>query len=126
MATWKKIVYWFSNLWLALGMASTAAGQVMHVKSEDDFTTHMAYPDYFLTLLGVWKLLGVIAILLPRFPLLKEWAYAGFCFAMTGAVYSHIAIGEAGKIFPAMLLLALTLLSWYFRPADRRLGTSQP
>ncbi|MGY0036226.1 DoxX family protein [Pedobacter sp. NJ-S-72] len=84
--------------------------------------TYLGYPIYFITLLGVWKVLGVVAVLIPKFPLLKEWAYAGFFFTMTGAVYSHIATGDSmNKIFPSLLLLILTVLSWYFRPADRRI-----
>ena len=67
--------------------------------------THLGYPVYFLTILGVWKILGVVAVLIPKFPLLKEWAYAGFFFVMSGAVFSHIAVGDSVKeIFPPLLL----------------------
>ena len=84
--------------------------------------THLGYPIYFLTILGIWKILGVVAVLIPKFPLLKEWAYAGFFFAMSGAVFSHIALGDSvNEIFPSLLLLILTLVSWYFRPADRKI-----
>jgi hypothetical protein len=66
--------------------------------------------------------LGVAALLITKFPLLKEWAYAGFFFLLTGAVYSHIAVGHsASELFPALLLLILTVVSWYFRPADRKI-----
>jgi hypothetical protein len=84
--------------------------------------THLGYPVYLLTLLGVWKLLGVAAVLAPKSPLLKEWAYAGFFFTMTGAIFSHLAVGDPAKeIFPALLLLLLTVVSWYFRPVNRKL-----
>jgi hypothetical protein len=67
-------------------------------------------------------LLGTVVVLIPKYPLLKEWAYAGFFFIMTGAIYSHIAVGDPiAEIFPAFLLLVLTVFSWYFRPADRKL-----
>jgi hypothetical protein len=70
----------------------------------------------------VWKFLGVAVILLPKFPLLKEWAYAGFFFAMSGALISHIRLDDSlTEIFPSMLLLALSVISWYLRPADRKL-----
>jgi len=83
---------------------------------------HLGYPVYFLTLLGIAKFLGSIAILIPKFPVLKEWAYAGFFFIMSGAIFSHIAVGDAAKeLLPSLLLLALTLVSWYFRPADRKI-----
>ena len=81
----------------------------------------LGYPLYFLSLLGIWKILGVIAVLLPKFPLLKEWAYAGFFFSMTGAIYSHIAKGDGMQdLFGPLLLLILTIVSWYFRPASRK------
>ncbi|HEU5290881.1 MAG TPA: DoxX family protein [Cyclobacteriaceae bacterium] len=117
-----KIIYWIATLWLALGMTSTGIVQLLHVQEEVDMMTRIGYPAYILTILGVWKLLGVITVLVPRFPLLKEWAYAGFFFNMTGAVFSHLySESEAIELFGPMLLIALTILSWYFRPAERRL-----
>ena len=116
-----KIIYWIATVWLSLGMLSTAIVQLLKVKEEADMIALLGYPLYLLTLLGVWKILGVIAVLIPKFGLVKEWAYAGFFFAMSGAVYSHLAIGDAAiSLFGPMLLIILTLLSWYFRPADRR------
>lgn len=116
-----KIIYWISTLWLALGMLSTGGVQLFKVKTEVDMITHLGYPVYFLTILGIWKFLGVIAVLIPKFPVVKEWAYAGFFFAMSGAICSHIAIGNAiNEILPSLLLLILTVVSWYFRPADRK------
>lgn len=116
-----KVIYWIATIWLSLGMVSTGIVQLLNIKSETDFIIAMGYPMYFLTILGLWKILGTVAILIPKFPLLKEWAYAGFFFCMSGAVFSHIALGHSLKeIFPPLLLLILTLVSWYFRPADRR------
>ncbi len=116
------IIYWIATAWLSLGMLSTGIVQVFHLKTEVDVITHLGYPAYFLTLLGIWKMLGVIAILMPKFPLLKEWAYAGFFFAMSGAIFSHLASGDPAKEFiGSALLLTLTAVSWYFRPAERRL-----
>jgi DoxX-like family len=84
--------------------------------------TRLGYPIYFLTVLGIWKILGVVAVLIPKFPLLKEWAYAGFFFAMSGAVFAHIASGDSmNEISPSLLLLILTVVSWYFRPPDRKI-----
>ncbi|WP_010568596.1 DoxX family protein [Leptospira broomii] len=120
MAKMKKIIYWTSTIWLALGMLSTGTVQVFKVKTEGDFTANLGYPVYFLTILGVWKILGVIVLLLPKFPLVKEWAYAGFFFAMSGAAFSHIASGTVKEIFPSLLLLLLTVISWYFRPQDKK------
>lgn len=117
-----KIIYWISTGWLALGMLSTGLVQLLKKEEEVANFTQLGYPGYLLTLLGVWKILGVIAVLTPNFPLLKEWAYAGFFFAMSGAIVSHIASGDPmSEIAPPLLLLILTGVSWYFRPADRKI-----
>jgi hypothetical protein len=116
-----KIIYWIATVWLALGMASTAIVQLMKTKEEVEMMTRLGYPIYFLMIIGVLKIPGVIAILIPKSPLLKEWAYAGFFFTMSGAVISHLIVGDAIKeIFGPMLLLVLTVISWYFRPANRK------
>ena len=121
-----KIIYWIATLWLALGMLSTGAVQVLKAKKGQgglDMITHQGYPAYLLTLLGICKILGVVAVLVPRFPLVKEWAYAGFFFLMSGAIFSHLASGASiSAIVPALLLLALTIVSWYFRPDNRKLN----
>ena len=96
MSKRNKIIYWIATLWLALGMLSTGAVQVFKLKAKVDFITNLGYPTYFMTILGVWKFLGVIIVLSPKFPLLKEWAYAGFFFIMSGAVLSHLAAGDPG------------------------------
>ena len=120
-----KIIYWISTIWLALGMIATGIGQLFKAKAGQggvDMVTHLGYPVYLITLLGVLKVLGVITVLIPRFPLLKEWAYAGFFFIMTGAMFSHIATGDpVSSLFPSLLLLVLAAISWYFRPVDRKI-----
>jgi uncharacterized membrane protein len=117
-----KIIYWIATIWLALGMLSTGTVQLFKVEEEVDNITQLGYPVYFLTILGIWKILGVVAVLIPKFHLLKEWAYAGFFFAMSGATFSRIASGDSiNEIAPSLLLLILTVVSWYFRPADRKI-----
>lgn len=117
-----KIIYWIATIWLALGMFSTGLVQLLKLKEEVEMFNHLGYPVYLLTILGVWKMLGTAVVLLPRFPLLKEWAYVGFFFAMTGALFSHLAVGDAAKeFFGPTLLLILTVISWYFRPAGRKI-----
>jgi DoxX-like family len=124
MTKTRKITYWIATCWLALGMISTGLVQLFKAKEGTgglDMITHLGYPVYLITLLGAWKILGVAAVLIPKFPLLKEWAYAGFFFVMTGALFSHIVSGDhVSELFPSLLLLVLTALSWYFRPADRK------
>jgi hypothetical protein len=110
-------------------MLATGTLQLLRAKAEGALAppgvygiTHLGYPIYFLTILGVWKLLGVVAVLIPKFPLLKEWAYAGFFFAMTGAAFSHVAVSDPmGELVPSLFLLVLTVVSWSFRPADRKI-----
>ena len=121
-----KIVYWIATIWLSLGMLSTGVVQLLKLKGDGpgslNTMTHLGYPVYFVTILGVCKILGVVALLIPKFPLLKEWAYAGFFFMMSGAIFTHIAAGNSiSEIFPSLFLLILTVVSWYFRPADRKL-----
>lgn len=121
MSKTKKIIYWVATLWLALGMSVTGALQLMRHEEEVNMMSRLGYLPYFLVIIGTWKLLGVIAVLLPRLPLLKEWAYAGFFFAMSGAIVSHLALGDGAKeLFGPSLLLVLTIVSWYCRPADRK------
>jgi hypothetical protein len=120
-----KIIYWIATAWLSLGMVSTAIVQLLKTKEGQgglDSVIHLGYPTYILTILGGWKILGVVAVLVHKFPLLKEWAYAGFFFVMTGAMFSHVAAGDSlSAIFPSLLLLVLTILSWYYRPAERKI-----
>lgn len=122
MSKRNKIIYWIATVWLSLGMLSSGIVQFLKVKSETDFIINMGYPVYFLVILGAWKILGVVTVLVPKFPSLKEWAYAGFFFSMSGAVFSHVAVGNSLKeIFPPLLLLTLTVVSWYFRPLNRKI-----
>jgi uncharacterized membrane protein len=118
-----KIIYWLTTGFLAFGMLAQGVSQIVHTRGYVDIImVQLGYPTYFLTIIGVWKILGVIAILVPRFKLLKEWAYAGFFFVMSGAVFSHIASGAPViDLAPPLVLLILIVVSWYFRPADRKI-----
>lgn len=118
------IIYWISTVWLALGMLSTAIVQLIQPDAEGSFMATLGYPVYVATLLGLWKIPGVVVVLLPKLPRLKEWAYAGFFFAMSGAVFSHLMVRQPMEIFPSLLLLVLGLVSWYFRPASRKLSAN--
>lgn len=123
-----KIIYWIATLWLALGMTSTGIVQLIRMPEEVAMITGLGYPIYFITIMGVWKLLGVAAVLVPKFPLLKEWAYAGFFFNMTGAILSHVIAGSnPADLFGPTLLLVLTVVSWHYRPSDRKIArVTQP
>jgi len=120
----KKIIYWVATGLLAIGMLQSGIFAVLRAKQWVDMIATLGYPLYFLTILGAWKILGVIAILIPGFKLLKEWAYAGFFFAMTGAIASHLASGDYGVkgLIGPFFQLIFVVLSWYFRPASRKIA----
>ena len=119
-----KIIYWIATSLLAFGMLGSGISQLLHVKEMDELITHVGYPLYFMYIIGIWKILGVIAILIPNFKLLKEWAYAGFFFLMTGALISHLVMGDSGNaIFGPLFQTVFVILSWYFRPADRKINS---
>ncbi len=119
----KKIIYWIATVWLAFGMLTSGIVQLFALYSETDAIIDLGYPAYFLKILAVWKFLGVVAVLIPKNPLVKEWAYAGFFFAMSGAVLSHMVTRHPiTEILPALFTLILVVVSWYFRPTERKFG----
>jgi uncharacterized membrane protein len=119
-----KIIYWVSTVLLSFGMLGSGISQLLHVKEMNELIAHVGYPLYFMYIIGVWKILGVIAIIIPKHKLLKEWAYAGFFFLMTGALISHLAVGDSGKaILGPLFQTVFILLSWYYRPADKKINS---
>ena len=118
-----KIIYWITTIFLSIGMTAGGVQQMLQIGGYNEIASSLGYPLYVLSILGVWKLLGVVAILIPGFLLLKEWAYAGFFFVMSGALISHLAVGQPfTEALPSLILLSVTVLSWYFRPADRKIN----
>lgn len=119
-----KIIYWITTGFLAFGMTAGGVQQLFQIGEYVEIVSQLGYPIYLLSILGFWKILGVIAVLVPKFPIVKEWAYAGFFFAMSGAAASHITVGQLfTEAIPSLILLIMTVASWYFRPADRKIGT---
>ena len=117
-----KTIYWIATIWLCLGMLSSGIVQLIRTKEEVELFTHLGYPFYLLSLLAIFKFLAVIVLLVPKCSLLKEWAYAGLFFTMSGAIISHIVLRDSVTVtFPPVLLLMLTLVSWYLRPAERKI-----
>lgn len=121
-----KIIYWIVTIFLSVGMLAGGIQQMLQIGGYNEIVSNLGYPLYMLSILGVWKILGVITILVPKFTLLKEWAYAGFFFAMSGAAISHLVMGQSVvEVLPALILLSVTILSWYFRPTNRKVTTIQ-
>lgn len=118
----KLIWYWVITIILSFCLFSGGLAQALQVKDVVAGFKPLGYPLYFLSLIGIWKMLGIIAILVPGFKLLKEWAYAGLFFTMTGAVISHIASNDIHpQIIAPALLSVFIVLSWYLRPDNRKI-----
>lgn len=123
MAKSNKIIYWVSTGFLSLGMLAGGVQQMLQIGGYNEIVTKLGYPLYMLSILGVWKILGVVAILIPRRPLIKEWAYAGFFFVMSGAAISHVIMKESfTDVMPSLTLLIAIVISWYFRPTSRKVS----
>ena len=126
----KAILYWVATILVAVSIGSGGAAQVAHLQQNvDGFVRVLGYPPYFVTVLGVWKVLGAIAILVPRFPRLKEWAYAGIIFDLTGAAASWAAVGGSGEAFhivAPLIIAGFAVASWALRPQSRTVGVIFP
>ena len=124
----KTIGYWATTSVLAIAFAASGAANLTRSPGATGGMAHLGYPVYLTTILGAWQLLAVAAVLFPGFPLLKEWAYAGMFFDLTGAAASHLMAGDrASRVLAPLALLALVIASWAQRPDSRLLlGASPP
>ncbi len=117
----KTIAYWILTVLVCFAMG---LGGVIDLVQPDDMKEQlkqMQMPLYFFSILGFWKVLGVVALLIPKCPTLKEWAYAGFTFNLTGASACHYFAGhDATKIIVPLVIWGLVMMTWYLRPASRR------
>jgi hypothetical protein len=117
----RSVGYWLATALVAAELGLGGIWDVARLPFVRDLVTHLGYPSYFLVLLGSWKVLGAVALLVPRRALLKEWAYAGAFFTYTGAIVSHLTTGyDLGEVGLLAVLTALTALSWALRPPSRR------
>jgi len=124
----KSIVYWIMTILVALPIGSGGVSQIWQYKVDPHgMVAVLGYPTYFFAILGFWKVLGAIAILAPGFPRLKEWAYAGIFFDLTGAAASCIAVGGYGAygfyVLAPLIITAFMVASWALRPPSRVVGT---
>jgi DoxX-like family len=118
-----RIAYWVTTAILAFVMLSGGAADVLRQSDATAGMVHLGYPLYFVTILGIWKLLGGMTVLAPGLPRLKEWAYAGAVFDLTGATASHLAVGDDVRhIVTPLVFAAVALASWALRPAGRLLA----
>jgi len=122
MSNPRNIGYWATTGLLSFAMLGTAFGKLSQAPELVANVDHLGYPTYILTILGVWAALAVVALLAPGFARVKEWAYAGIVFQMTGAFASHIAAGDpVGQSIAPLILTAIAIASWTLRPESRRL-----
>ncbi|RNB86938.1 DoxX family protein [Brevibacillus fluminis] len=118
----KKIAYWTVTLLLAASVMLSGIGQLMQFGGNIELVTKLGYPLYILTILGIWKVLGAIALVVPGFPRLKEWVHAGIFFVMTGAALSHAFANDFGfSIILPLFYAVLNIVSWALRPMSRKL-----
>ena len=118
---WRSACYWLATVAVAAELAVGGAWDIARIPYVRDLTAHLGYPSYFLVILGSWKVLGAVALLVPGRGLLKEWAYAGAFFVYTGAIASHLTTGyDVGEVAVLAVMTALTVLSWALRPPSRR------
>ena len=119
-------LYWVSTLLLAVAFVVPGIANITHASHIASDMVRLGYPSYFLTILGYWKILGAVAVVAPRLPRLKEWAYAGMTFDLTGAAASRAVVADGPLMIAIpLLILALALVSWSLRPDDRKLGWAQ-
>lgn len=120
----RKIGYWIITGLLVAELLTGGIWDVVRTSYVVAVVIRLGYPLCVLTIVGVWKLLAVPALLAPGMGLLKEWAYAGVFFEMTGAAASHAASGEYREAIAPLLIAALVVVSWWLRPASRRCGST--
>ena len=122
-ATRNSIAYWMTTGIVVFAMFSGGIAELAHRPETIDGMKQLGYPVYFVMILGFWKLLGSVALVIPGFPRVKEWAYAGIFFNMTGAAVSHLASNSASwHVVLTLSFAAITLMSWALRPANRTLS----
>ena len=127
----KTIVYWTTTVLVALSIGSGGVSQIWQFRANPHgVVPELGYPLYFFAILGIWKVLGAIAILVPGFPRLKEWAYAGIFFDLTGAAASCAAVGGYGAyafhVIAPLIIAGFTVASWALRPESRIIGILFP
>jgi uncharacterized membrane protein YphA (DoxX/SURF4 family) len=126
----KSIAYWTTTVLVAFFMSGGVVQIAQFKANPHGVVPELGYPMYFFAIIGFWKVLGAIAILVPRFPRLKEWAYAGIFFDLTGAAISCAAVGGYGAygfhVIAPLVIAGLTVASWALRPPSRTVGVLFP
>ena len=117
----KSVAYWAVTLAFTSLMAYDAFAYLSRDPKVMMAMASLGYPPYFPIILGIAKTLGVIALLVPAAPRTKEWAYAGFTFALIGAFFSHVAMGQSNEAARPVVVLLVLAVSYLLRPPTRRI-----
>lgn len=118
----RTILYWAATIVIVLELASGSVWNLLPIEWIVAQLGHLGYPRFLAYILGVWQAAAAVVIIVPRFALLKEWAYAGSCFLWSGAVVSHLIVGDSPDLWGVPLMFGVcAIASWALRPADRRL-----
>jgi hypothetical protein len=121
----RAIIYWTFTVLLVFELVAGSVWNLLQIEWVHIQLNHLGYPLYFSYILGVWQIGGAAVIIAPRFPRVKEWAYAGAFFEFSGAVASHLLAGDGASVWQVPLVYAaIVIVSWALRPADRRLSNS--
>ncbi len=124
-ANWRLIAYWTFTLFVAYENLDGSIWAFLRIEYVRVLMTHLGYPQYFLNILGPFEFACAVALLVPRFPVVKEWAYTGAFINYSAALASHLSVGDRPEIWiPSLIMVALTLASWGLRPPDRRPQTA--
>jgi hypothetical protein len=119
----RMIAYWLTTSILIFVMGAGGVADILRIPAVTEGMTHLGYPVYFCVVLGVWKVLAAVAFPIPGTPRLKEWAYAGTFFDLTGAAASHFSVGDPpAKLVAPLLFTLVAIASWALRPPSRRLA----
>ena len=117
----RAVTYWAATVIIAAELAVGGVWDLLRTEYVREIVERqLHYPSYFLVIIGVWKVPGAVALLVPRAPRLKEWAYAGAVFTYTGAAASHVAVGDGPDALGPSIFAVIALVSWALRPAARR------
>jgi hypothetical protein len=119
----RYITYWITTLFVSLVMAVSGTLAITHAGPMMKALAHLGYPAYFSNLLGIGKLAGVVVLLAPRMPRLKEWAYVGCAITVLSACYSHYSSGDGVLALEPLATFVALVISYIYRPTSRRLET---
>ena len=122
----RTIIFWTLTVSLVFELVAGSVWNLKQIEWVHVQLNHLGYPLYFSYILGLWQIGGAAAIIAPRFPRVKEWAYAGSFFEFSGGVASHLLVGDGVKTWLTPLVYAaIVIVSWALRPADRRLSNAR-